>query len=544
MSDLNSLPPRPPATGSRRPAYTFWAERPGLDGLSTAAATPPVARGGRGSSPSSRLPFRALPALEQVPQAPLATSGSSRIPDFFYRFCDDAVVFSAIVGALILTNTGHMPQGLDRFVIVRFNLPNLLLGLLFWMTSRAAFAAFQLYRQPRRRSVASEFRGVFLACTVLALVTLLFPLSDPDGAFGYPAVGAFWLFCTTGMILARAGLRRVAALGPVRVRNTLVVGTGPRARTICERLAADETRPRHFVGFLDSEDGRPVSNLPGKVIGVLEDLPSTLLQAPIDEVIVALPVKSRYEDIQVVIDTCERMGISVTLPGDAFQSSRSPFLARVSNEHFTMTLEQEPRRVAALLKRLIDVVGASIGLVLSSPAMLLAAVAIMLTSPGPVIFSQERYGHNRRRFRMYKFRTMVAEAESLLPTLEPMNEAQGPLFKIGHDPRLTLVGRFLRRTSLDELPQFYNVLRGDMSLVGPRPLSLRDVYRLPEDTVARRFSVPQGLTGLWQVRGRSRLQYQDWVNYDLNYVDQWSLRLDLEILLRTIPAVVLGDGAE
>lgn len=538
------MSPRRLASGSAHRAYTFLPQEPGVDPAAVAHDPPPQGAEANGSSKSNGLPFRAVPALDGINPARVASGSSSQIPDFLYRFCDDAVVLGAIVAAVILTNTNHMPQGLDRFVTVRFNLPNVLLGLVFWMTSRAAFAAFGLYRSPRRRSTESEFRGVFLACTVLALVTLLFPITDPQGAFGYDGVVAFWLLCTSGMMLFRAGLRRVAALGRVRVRNTLVVGTGPRAMTICRRLLSDETLPRFIVGFVDSEDGRAACDLPAKVVGGLQDLPSTLLHAPIDEVIVALPVKSRYEDIQDVIDTCERMGVPVSLPGDAFQSSRGPFHARVSEEHVTITLEPQPRPFAAVLKRLIDVAGGSIGLVLSAPVMLLAAVAVMVTSRGPILFAQERYGRSRRRFRMYKFRTMVMEAESLLPILEHLNEAQGPLFKIGRDPRLTAVGGFLRRTSIDELPQLYNVLRGDMSLVGPRPLSLRDVYRLPEAALARRFSVPQGLTGLWQVEGRSRLKYHDWMNHDLNYVDQWSLRLDLRILLRTIPAVIRGDGAQ
>jgi exopolysaccharide biosynthesis polyprenyl glycosylphosphotransferase len=323
-----------------------------------------------------------------------------------------------------------------------------------------------------------------------------------------------------------------------------VIGTGPRAVTVCRRILADLTTPRFVVGFVDLEHGQAASDLPGKVIGSLADLPSTLLQAPIDEVIVALPIKSRYEEIQVVIDTCEAMGVPVILPGDAFQTSGAPFKPRVSGEQVTMTLERRRRPIAVWLKRTIDVVGAVVGLALSAPIIVLAALAVGLTSRGPVLFTQERYGYNRRRFRMYKFRTMVLEAESMLPVLEHLNEADGPLFKIGRDPRVTAVGRFLRRSSIDELPQLVNVLRGDMSLVGPRPLSLRDVYRLPEAELARRFSVPQGLTGMWQVQGRSQLDYRQWVTYDLKYVDHWSLLLDLKILIRTVPAVLRGDGAQ
>ena len=180
----------------------------------------------------------------------------------------------------------------------------------------------------------------------------------------------------------------------------------------------------------------------------------------------------------------------------------------------------------------------------NAPLWVVIAIAIKLTSPGPVFFAQERYGWRKRRFRMFKFRTMVTGAEALQGSLESRNEADGPVFKIADDPRVTRVGRFLRRTSLDELPQFVNVLRGEMSLVGPRPLPLRDVGRFSEAWLMRRFSVVPGVTGLWQISGRSNLGFAEWIAMDLDYIDRWSLALDARILLGTIPAVCRGTGAE
>jgi lipopolysaccharide/colanic/teichoic acid biosynthesis glycosyltransferase len=161
-----------------------------------------------------------------------------------------------------------------------------------------------------------------------------------------------------------------------------------------------------------------------------------------------------------------------------------------------------------------------------------------------VLYTQERYGYGRRVFRMYKFRTMVENAEALQPSLEHLNEASGPLFKIHGDPRITRLGRLLRHTSIDELPQLFNVLRGEMSLVGPRPMAIRDVYQFPEAWLMRRFSVMPGMTGLWQVSGRAALGYEQWAALDLRYIDEWSLLLDLKLLLRTIPAVLAGTGAD
>jgi exopolysaccharide biosynthesis polyprenyl glycosylphosphotransferase len=196
-----------------------------------------------------------------------------------------------------------------------------------------------------------------------------------------------------------------------------------------------------------------------------------------------------------------------------------------------------------LLKQAIDVVFALMLLAILSPLMIIIATAIKLTSPGPALFVQERYGRNRRRFRMYKFRSMVSNAETLMTHVEELNEAKGPIFKIKKDPRITKVGRLLRKTSLDELPQLLNVIKGDMSLVGPRPMSLRDVHRFSKASLMRRFSVTPGLTGLWQVSGRSNTDFDDWIKLDLQYIDEWSLGLDLKILLRTVPAVLTGTGA-
>jgi lipopolysaccharide/colanic/teichoic acid biosynthesis glycosyltransferase len=181
--------------------------------------------------------------------------------------------------------------------------------------------------------------------------------------------------------------------------------------------------------------------------------------------------------------------------------------------------------------------------VILAPLMGVIALAIKSTSPGPVCFDQDRVGLNKRRFRLYKFRTMVVDAEQRLAELENRNEVSGPVFKMIRDPRLTPLGAFLRRTSLDELPQLLNVLRGDMSLVGPRPLPVRDYRGFTQDWHRRRFSVRPGITCLWQVCGRSAIPFDRWMELDMEYIDQWSLMLDMKILLKTIPAVLKRSGA-
>jgi len=196
-----------------------------------------------------------------------------------------------------------------------------------------------------------------------------------------------------------------------------------------------------------------------------------------------------------------------------------------------------------IIKRMLDLVGSAVSLILLFPLLLAVAGLIRLRSPGPIFFVQERMGLNKRRFKLYKFRTMVVNAEEKIGALEHLNEVAGPAFKLRNDPRITPLGRVLRKTSLDELPQLFNVLKGDMSLVGPRPLPVRDYEGFNTTWHRRRFSVKPGITCLWQVMGRSSIPFERWMELDMQYIDQWSLLLDLQIILKTIPAIVKGSGA-
>ena len=197
----------------------------------------------------------------------------------------------------------------------------------------------------------------------------------------------------------------------------------------------------------------------------------------------------------------------------------------------------------AMVKRLLDIMLSVALLLIFSPLLLVTAVLIKISSPGPLFFVQERVGLNKRKFRLFKFRTMIPDAEKRQSKLEHLNEASGPVFKINNDPRITPIGKFLRKTSIDELPQFINVLKGDMSLVGPRPLPVRDYSGFDHDWHRRRFSVRPGITCLWQIKGRSAIPFEKWMELDMEYIDHWSLWLDFMILARTIPAVFKGSGA-
>jgi exopolysaccharide biosynthesis polyprenyl glycosylphosphotransferase len=255
---------------------------------------------------------------------------------------------------------------------------------------------------------------------------------------------------------------------------------------------------------------------------------------------------TNFEQVEYVIRACELEGVEVWLVADFFSTQ----ISRTSLDEllgrplliFRTTPEASWRIV---VKQVIDLVGAAVLMILASPIFLGIALLIKFTSPGPILFRQQRSGLNGRPFTIFKFRTMVTNAEQFKHELSAMNEMTGPVFKVTNDPRITPTGKFLRKWSLDELPQIFNVLRGEMSLVGPRPLPVDEVKRFENLSHRRRLSVKPGLTCLWQVKGRNQINdFREWVRLDLEYIDNWSLGLDFKILLMTIPAVLRGTGAK
>jgi exopolysaccharide biosynthesis polyprenyl glycosylphosphotransferase len=326
----------------------------------------------------------------------------------------------------------------------------------------------------------------------------------------------------------------------------VVIGSGPRARRVAQELAADPVRGMRNRGFLDDTPRpRDLEVLGHRYLGRTKDLSGLLSNEAIDEVILALPRQYMYtESTAELIALCESVGVDVTIASDLFQTRRARPQLRDLLGGPAITLTNYPHRTlgALAVKRAIDIVGAVIGIVIAAPLWLIAMLAIKLDSPGPVFFVQRRCGLRGRTFSFIKFRTMYQGAEEQLEELLERNEVSGPVFKMKKDPRVTRVGHFLRKYSIDELPQFLNVLLGHMSLVGPRPPVPGEVGQY-DLAVRRRLSVRPGLTCLWQVSGRSLIPFEEWIRLDLEYIDGWSLWLDFQILLLTIPAVLRGDGA-
>jgi exopolysaccharide biosynthesis polyprenyl glycosylphosphotransferase len=328
--------------------------------------------------------------------------------------------------------------------------------------------------------------------------------------------------------------------------SVVVLGTGERARTLAERLES-ATRGRVSVyGFLDdspSEADRAA--LGERYLGRLDKLRPLAAERPIERAIYALPRRFLAEDsVANLISTCEMLGIQVTIPLDLFETRAARVVSETvaGTPALTLSLSGHHRRWKLWIKRAVDLIVACTLVLVTLPFWLAVMIAIKLDSPGPVFFSQMRCGRLGRPFRFYKFRTMYVGAEDSLATLRGKNEQSGPVFKIRDDPRITRVGRFLRRYSVDELPQLLNVIGGQMSLVGPRPPLPSEVSQYEIDHRAR-LSMRPGITCLWQISGRNEIAFGDWVKLDLEYIDRWSLWLDLEIMLLTVPAVVSGRGA-
>ena len=471
--------------------------------------------------------------------------GPARSPSaFVYRALklgDQAMGLLALSAALVIRNLDALPHGVAEFLALRITVQKFLLLVVFAVCWNRAFLWLGLYRRWRTDSPAEELARVAAAVSLGTLPTLGFRLFSVTGSFTLETVALFWALAIPGVLSARWLVRAVAVSG--RRREVLVVGSGPRAQALCRLLRGRDAAAggASLIGFVDSTDGPVQSASLPRQLGTLAELESVLMSRVVDEVLIALPIKSCYERIQEAIHTCERLGVQSTYLADIFE----PSLGRVGYESpafRTVKVVQDDFHL--VLKRVIDLVGAAFGLVVLAPLFLVIAALIKLNGPGPVLFTQPRYGFNKRLFNMIKFRTMVPDAEARQADLEEMNEAQGPVFKIAHDPRVTPLGRFLRASSLDELPQLWNVLKGEMSLVGPRPLPVRDVGHFSAGWLMRRFSMPPGLTCLWQISGRSEIGFERWVQLDLEYIDHWSLRLDGLILLKTIPAVLWGKGAQ
>jgi len=413
------------------------------------------------------------------------------------------------------------------------------------------FDYFIRYKSDRLVALNTQLKSLLKASSLSTFWLMIISAVFTVKSFNLLNVVIFFVIVSAIGIVSRLFLRVLllsARRSGYNYRYLLVVGANDRACHIVDQI---EERPElgyKIVGFVaesrEAEDswperGRPDWRIPGR----LENLHDILKQERVDEIIVCLPMDARFSDIALIVRSARDLGIVVRLmPDFADGTLLKNMHVEEFEDEYVVTLFREKLLMQLLLKRMIDAALSIIVLILLAPVMLTVAVLIKLTSPGPVLFVQKRVGMNQRQFRLYKFRSMVQDAEERKHSLQHLNERDGPVFKIEKDPRITRIGRFIRKTSIDELPQLFNVLSGEMSLVGPRPPLPEEVKRY-EWLFRKRLSVKPGITCIWQISGRNEVSFDQWMKMDHEYIENWSLWLDLKILFKTIPAVLAVRGA-
>lgn len=438
---------------------------------------------------------------------------------------------------------------LAEFLAMRVKIQNFITFSILLLIWHQTLSMFGMYASRRLAGKWDEVMDVLKATTVSTCIIVIAGVLVHIALITVEFVAVFWLTSTLcimgGRLAMRAFLRRMRLHGR-NLRDMLIVGTNPRAVQFALKMCENQALGYRVMGFVDQEwPGISDFQQSGFPLACgFDGLVSFLRSNAVDEVVVALPMRSMHSQASEVAAVCEEQGILIRFVSTLFNGKISrPRVEELEGDSLITHYSGSPDGWPAIAKRFLDIVASAILLVFFSPVLLLIALLIKLSSPGPVMFVQQRLGLNKRHFGIYKFRTMVVDAEKRMKEIEHLNEVSGPVFKIKNDPRITPVGKFLRKTSLDELPQLFNVLRGDMSLVGPRPLPIRDYQGFSEDWQRRRFSVRPGITCLWQIGGRSSISFEKWMELDLQYIDKWSLWLDFQILVKTIPAVLRGSGA-
>lgn len=406
---------------------------------------------------------------------------------------------------------------------------------------------YDAYRSYRTASIIDELIAIGKTVLTGGLLTgfLLFITGSNDP-------GRMWLFAFLGinMILLTAerglvrGLSHLVRERGYNYRNVVIVGINGTATDIAARIETQRSWGLRVLGFVSlASSANQFERISSRVLGSLDELEAIIRQEPVDEVIFAVPGE-KIERIADALLMLEDYGIKARIVTSIFPHAISKLRIEEMGSVPMLTFTTGPEHsVAVICKRLFDIVFSLILLVLAVPIAILTAILIKSSSPGPVLFRQPRSGLNGRVFTMYKFRSMFVGSETRRAELQQYNEMDGPAFKMIDDPRISPLGKILRKYSIDEIPQFWNVLIGDMSIVGPRP-------PLPEEVSfysrwhRRRLSMRPGLTCLWQIGGRNRLSnFDEWARLDLQYIDSWSLTLDCKILLKTIPVVMFGRGA-
>ncbi len=441
-----------------------------------------------------------------------------------------------------IENSAHItpkPDALTPFNYFQSLEIGIVIGLILIFTFRGLYNI---------RLTGTWFRQVWtiVSSTTLGvafLITYYFifqPISNSRLLVPFVWATAILILCLARLIVSSImGILYRLGLGETRL---LVVGSGRLGKMIMQHIVANPNLGYSIVGFLHDMNEPPSDFGRFKMLGTLDDLGMVIRSMQIDEVIIALPSYLHQQSIRSV-RLCERLGTSFKLVPDLYELSLSRIdMEAIEGIPLIGIKQVSINSLQGFVTRVVDIILALLILIIGFPIWLCIALAIAISSPGGVLYKQTRIGFAGRPFKVYKFRSMYKNADARLADLMKLNEAQGPLFKIKDDPRITPIGRFLRHTSFDEIPQLFNVIRGEMSLVGPRPALPHEVAQYDEFQRGR-LAVKPGMTGLWQIRGRSDISFDEGMLMDLYYIENWSLRLYFQTLLRTIPVVIFGRGA-
>jgi exopolysaccharide biosynthesis polyprenyl glycosylphosphotransferase len=494
-------------------------------------------------------PVAGAQAPSRSPKTSILAELAGRVPAGAWKYLlvltDVILILAAFVGAYFIRYDLQWFRAVDPvFQVDIWVYTPFALALIIILPVSFRFSGVYPYR--RGRSVVEETYTIATAVTVgvvvLITVGLFFsPLLYSRLIFLY---FAFLVILLLGMSrfaiqVLRGHLRRYN----VGVDRVLLIGAGDVGRMVMRTVAARPDFGYQLIGFLDDNPAKSQNDIgPFRALGPVDNLADALDELHVDSVIICLPWQS-HRMIQRLLRTCEQRDIRAQVVPDLFQATMNQvYVDDLNGIPLISTRGISIQGWNLFIKRASDLVIGVIGAVISLPLWLLIALAIKLDSPGPALYSQTRIGKNGEPFRCYKFRSMVKDADRMRLDLHETNEATGPLFKVRNDPRRTRVGRWLRRYSLDEVPQVINVVRGEMSLVGPRP-NLPEEVEQYEEWHKKRLTVSPGITGLWQVSGRSDLTFDEMVLLDLYYVENWNFSLDIGILLRSLPAIVRGRGA-
>lgn len=417
--------------------------------------------------------------------------------------------------------------------------------LILWGFLLYFFRMYQSFRmKPLFDMIYVIFKTALTAFIIFGSITYLLKITYLSRTFIVLTfmIASFFLCVEKAVVVM---FFRYTRLKGFNLRNVLIIGTNKRAERFAELLNNHREWGFHIIGFVDEDPKKIGEVIDGsKVIGSFNDLPRVIHSHVIDDVVFIVP-RSWLTKIEEIVHFCETEGLKIHLAVDHFELQFAKAKQTDLHGFPLITFESAPDKIwHLLLKRVFDLILSWTAVVALSPLIAVIALVIKTTSKGPVFFKQTRCGLNGRRFTLYKFRTMVVGAEKKLADLQQHNQMKGPAFKMENDPRVTPVGRYLRKLSLDELPQLWNVLRGDMSLVGPRPPIPKEVEQY-DNWHRRRLSMRPGLTCLWQVSGRNKItDFNQWMKLDLEYIDNWSLWLDLKIVFKTVPVVLVGHGAK